>query len=203
MKSMTAQQVPFVSLVLVALAVTTLVGADGKSPYAPPAGQATLVFVQNQPKDYVMEYTVYGPDKLCVAKVIGRDATVVPMSPGSHTLYIASDDNQRIDVDLEPGRAYFVHLAPEERVSVPTSGITPVQRGSQAHKLIKTWLDGARVIQASQDPCHGKPLKERANRTIRRMNEANAAWDMRDAEYRAQYSLRKEDGFSAEELGWL
>jgi hypothetical protein len=25
-----------------------------QSPYAPPAGQATLVFVQNQPKDYIM-----------------------------------------------------------------------------------------------------------------------------------------------------
>jgi len=91
-------------------------------------------------------------------------------------------------------------LAPAERVPTPTSGVTPVQRGTQSCKLVKTWLDGARVIEASQNQCHGKALKER---TKRRMNEANAEWHMSEASYRARYSLRKEDGFTAEELSWL
>ncbi len=35
------------------------------------------------------------------------------------------------------------------------------------------------------------------------MNEANAEWNMSDERFRAQYSLRQEDGFTAEELSWL
>jgi len=192
-----------ISFAVVALASTPNADADGKSPFLAADDQAVLVFIQNQPHDYVMEYVVYGPDKLCVAQVAGREAAVIPMSPGKHTFYIASFDNHRIDVDLAPGRTYFVRLAPEERVGTPLSGITPVQRGTESYNLVKTWLDGARIIEVSQNPCHGKPLKERTKRTQRRMNEADAEWNMSDQRYRYQYSLLKEDGFTADELSWL
>lgn len=200
---MTACQALAISFVLVALASTPIAGADGKSPFLAPDDQAVLVFIQNEPHDYIMEYVVYDPDRLCVAEVAGREAAVIPMSPGKHTLYIASFDNHRIDVDLAPGRTYFVRLAPEERVAISVSGITPVQRGTESHNLVKTWLDGARVIEGSQNRCHGKPLKERTKRTQRRMNEANAEWNMSDERYRLQYSLIEEDGFTANELSWL
>jgi hypothetical protein len=191
------------TIALLVLASTPVAEADGKSPFLAPDHQAMLVFIQNEPPDYIMEYTVYDRDKLCVAKVAGREAAMVAMSPGKHTLYIASFDNQRIDVDLAPGRTYFVRFAPVQRVATPTSGVTPVQRGTRSYELVKTWLDGARVIQANQNQCRGKPLKERAKRTQRRMDEANAEWNMSDERYRLQYSLVEEDGFAANELSWL
>jgi len=191
------------TIAFLVLASTPCAEADGKSPFLAPDDQALLVFIQNEPPDYVMEYTVYDPDKLCVAMVAGREAAVVAMSPGKHTLYIASFDNHRIDVDLAPGRTYFVRLAPVQRVTTPRSGVTPVQRDTESYELVRTWLDGARVIEPSQNRCHGKPLKERTKRTQRRMNEADVEWNMSDARYRAQYSLLKEDGFAPEELSWL
>ncbi|MFA9472586.1 MAG: hypothetical protein ACERNK_18625, partial [Deltaproteobacteria bacterium] len=63
--------------------------------------------------------------------------------------------------------------------------------------------EGARVIQGIDDPCRGKPLKERSNRTQKRINEANADWKNGDELYRFNYRLLKEDGLTAEEVGWL
>ncbi len=54
-----------------------------------------------------------------------------------------------------------------------------------------------------EDLCRGKPLKERANRTQRRINEANAEWNSGDKLYRFNYSLLQEDGFTPKELSWL
>ncbi|MBW2224418.1 MAG: hypothetical protein JRF54_09425 [Deltaproteobacteria bacterium] len=59
------------------------------------------------------------------------------------------------------------------------------------------------MILASDDPCRGKPLKERTNRTQRRINEANADWKNGDKIYRYNYSLLKEDGLTALEVSWL
>ena len=78
-----------------------------------------------------------------------------------------------------------------------------MQRGTDSYKLLKTWLEGARVIQGIDDPCRGKPLKERSNRTQKRINEANADWKNGDELYRFNYKLLKEDGLTAEEVGWL
>jgi hypothetical protein len=49
----------------------------------------------------------------------------------------------------------------------------------------------------------GKPLKERQNRTQRRINEPNADWKNGDELYRFKYKLLPEDGLTAEEVSWL
>jgi hypothetical protein len=81
--------------------------------------------------------------------------------------------------------------------------VTPVQRGTESYKLLKFWLQGARVTHASEDPSRGKPLKERQNRTQKRINEANADWKNGDELYRYKYKLLKEDGLTADEISWL
>ena len=63
--------------------------------------------------------------------------------------------------------------------------------------------EGAFVTRASDDTCRGKPLKERQNRTQRRINEANADWKNGDELYRFKYKLLREDGLTAEEVSWL
>jgi len=191
------------SFVVIALAVARPAAADGKSAFVAPEEGALVVFIQNAPDDRAMNYIVFDADKQCVAEVGGREAEVIPMNPGRHTLYVAAYNNHRIDLDLVAGRTYFIRLFSIEKFATRVSEVTPVQRGTDSYKLVKTWLKGATVIHASDDPCRGKPLKERANRTQRRLNEANADWKNGDELYRFKYKLLREDGLTAEEVGWL
>jgi hypothetical protein len=197
------QQVLLISFVLAAVASPRTAAADGKSAFAAPKDGALVVFIQNAPDDRAMNYIVFNADKQCLAEVGGREAEVIPMNPGRHTLYVTAYNNHRIDLDLVAGRTYFVRLFSIEKVVTRVSDVTPVQRGTESYKLVKSWLRGARVIQGIDDPCRGKPLKERANRTQKRLNEANADWKNGDELYRFNYRLLKEDGFTAEEVGWL
>ena len=196
-------QVLLISLALVALAAARPAAAEGKSAFVAPKDVALVVFIQNAPDDRAMSYIVFDADKQCVVEVGGREAEIIPMSPGRHTLYVAAYNNHRIDLDLVAGRTYFIRLFSIEKVATRASEVTPVQRGTESYKLLKTWLEGARVIQGIDDPCRGKPLKERSNRTQKRINEANADWKNGDELYRFNYRLLKEDGLTEEEVGWL
>jgi len=196
-------QVLLISLALVALAAARPAAAEGKSAFVAPKDVALVVFIQNAPDDRAMSYIVFDADKQCVVEVGGREAEIIPMSPGRHTLYVAACKNHRIDLDLVAGRTYFIRLFSIEKVATRASEVTPVQRGTESYKLLKTWLEGARVIQGIDDPCRGKPLKERSNRTQKRINEANADWKNGDELYRFNYRLLKEDGLTEEEVGWL
>jgi hypothetical protein len=193
----------WISLVLVAAVSPRVIAADDKSPFLAPADGALVVFIQNLHEDRSMSYIVFDADKQCVAEVRGREAEVIPMKPGKHTVYVAAYNNHRIDLDLVAGRTYFVRLFSLEKVTTRVSDVTPVQRGTDSYKLLKSWLAGATVVHASDDPCRGKPLKERKNRTQRRLNQANADWKNNDQLYRYEYMLLKEDGLTAEEVSWL
>ena len=186
-----------------ALAAARPAAAEGKSAFVAPKDVALVVFIQNAPDDRAMSYIVFDADKQCVVEVGGREAEVIAMNPGRHTLYVAAYNNHRIDLDLVAGRTYFIRLFSIEKIATRVSDVMPVQRGTDSYKLLKTWLDGARVIQGIDDPCRGKPLKERSNRTQKRINEANADWKNGDELYRFNYRLLKEDGLTAEEVGWL
>jgi len=199
----TVYQSLWISLVLFALASPRVAGAADRSSFVAPEDQAVVVFIQNEPDDYVMNYIVFDPDKKCVVEVGGREAAVISLKPGKYTYYLASANNHRIDMDLQAGRTYFVRLSAIEKIATSRSAVTPVQRGTDSYKLLKTWLDGTRVILADDDSCRGKPLKERANRTQRRINDANADWKNGDKIYRYNYSLLKSDGLTALEVGWL
>ena len=196
-------QVLLISFALAALAAARPAAAEGKSAFVAPKDVALVVFIQNAPDDRAMNYIVFDADKQCVVEVGGREAEVIPMNPGRHTLYVTAYNNHRIDLDLVAGRTYFIRLFSIEKIATRVSDVMPVQRGTDSSKLLKTWLEGARVIQGIDDPCRGKPLKERSNRTQKRINEANADWKNGDELYRFNYRLLKEDGLTAEEVGWL
>ena len=191
------------SFVVFALVAARPAAADGKSAFVAPKDGALVVFIQNAPDDRAMTYIVFNADKQCLAEVGGREAEVIPMNPGRHTLYVTAYNNHRVDLDLVAGRTYFIRLFSIEKIATRVSDVTPVQRGTESYKLVKSWLRGARVIQGIDDPCRGKPLKERTNRTQKRLNEANADWKNGDELYRFNYRLLKEDGFTADEVGWL
>jgi hypothetical protein len=193
---------------LVALSVLTLASPRSAAAYdnadfVAPENEALLVFIQNLYEDRTESFIVFDVDKQCVAEVGGRQAEVIPMKPGKHTLYIASFRNQRIDIDLAAGRTYFIRLNSIAKTSSRATEVTLVQRRTESFKLVKTWLQGARVTHGRDDPCRGKPLKERKNRIIRRINDANAEWKNGDEIYRYRYMLLQEDGLTASEVDWL
>lgn len=201
-----SHQVLFVLFVLTALAALASprpAAAYDKSAFVAPQGEALVVFIQNLRADRSMSYIVFDPEKECVAEVGGRQAEVVPMKPGKHTLYVTGYNTHRIELDLVAGRTYFIRLHSVEKFATRISNVTPVQRGTDSYRQVKTWLYGARVSHASEDPCRGKPLKERQNRTQRRINEADADWKTGDELYRMRYTLIRIDGLTATEIDTL
>jgi hypothetical protein len=186
-----------------AVATPQTASAYDKSEFVAPADAALVVFIQNVREDQTMTYTVFDLNGQCIAAVGGRQAKVVPMPAGKHTIYIAGYRNHRIDMKLMAGRTYFIRLYSIEKVAHRVSDVTPVQRGTESYKSVKTWLRGANVTHLRDDRCTGKPLDERKNKTVRRLNDANAAWKKGDELYHFKYSLLPDDGFTAKEVDWL
>ncbi len=193
----------FFVLIVLMLAQPQPAAAYDSSDFIAPKDHALVVFIQNLYEDRAEGFIVFDADKQCVAEVGGRQAEVIPMNPGKYTLFIASFRNQRIDIDLAAGRTYFIRLNSIAKISNRATEVTLVQRRTESFKLVKTWLQGARVTHGRDDPCRGKPLKERQNRIIRRINDANSEWKRGDEVYRYRYMLLKEDGLTPAEVGWL
>jgi hypothetical protein len=175
-----------------------------RADFVPPEGQALIVFIQNLKPDEKMTFTVFDPDKVCVAEVGGREIDIVPTKPGGYTYYVTGfNKTRRIDIDLEAGRTYFIRLFTNERPMTRVPDVELVRRASDSYLQLKFWMENAFVTHAKDDTCRGKPLKERANRTQKRINEANADWKSGDDAHRAHYTLHRRDGLIEKDLDWL
>lgn len=177
--------------------------AYDKAAFVAPKGQALVVFIQNLKEDKAMTYTVVDRDLKCLAEVGGREAEVAQMPPGFYTFYVAGYKTQRVDMQLVAGRTYFIRIFSYDRVVTRNSDVMPVQRGTESYMQVKFWLQGARVTKASDDPCHGKPIKKQARRMTKQIMSADIDWDAGDELYHARYSLLRADGFTAEEIDWF
>lgn len=147
-----------------------------------------------------MTFLVFEADRTCVAEVGGREARVVPMEPGTHRLYVSGYKTERIELTLEAGRTYFVRLYTVQRTMARKSEVTLVRRGSSSYMELRNSLDGAYITHPSHDRCWGKPLRERKNRTARRIVEGDADWNDGGSAYQAEHTLAPDEGFAAEEL---
>lgn len=196
----------FTALMLTALVCVppSTSAAYDKSAFIPPQDQALLVFIQNLRADEKMTFTVFDLNKQCIAEVAGREVDIVPTKPGAYTYFVKGyNKTRRIDLDLEAGRTYFIRLYTAERMMTRIPDVELVRRVSATHMQLKFWLDGAFVTHAKDDQCRGKPLQERAKRTQKRINEANADWKTGDDARRAWYTLHKEDGLIEKDIEWL
>ena len=173
------------------------------SDFVAPEGKARIVFVQNQRSDRKMTFTVFESDRRCVAEVGGREAQVLDAFPGPYVFYVLGyGSTRRIELYPAAGRTYFVRLHTVDGVMGPMPEVTLVRRASDEHKRLKFTLDGAIVTNAeNNEECYARPLKERANRTQRRLNEANAEWKNGDEIYRDKYRLIEKDGLTAKDIG--
>lgn len=205
---MLTRSVVSISLLFFALlfvAAANRAGAHDKSAFVAPEGKAVFVFIQNEPQDRKLEFTVFAGDKRCVARVRGRQAEVLPVEPAPYVLYVLGyNETRRIELYPEAGRTYFVRLHTEKKVVGDVPEITLVRRASEEHMELKFRLEGALITHATADEeCYGKPLKERSNRTQRRINEGNGDWKNADDTYRDKYRLIEKDGLTKEDIGRL
>jgi len=189
-----------VALCIGAVILPAMASAAVLDDFKPPPDQALVVFIQNLREDRAMSFLVFEADRTCVAEVGGREARRVPMQPGSHTLYVSGYSTERIQLDLEAGRTYFVRLYTVQRTMARQDEVTLVRRGTDSYMSLRNWLDGAEVTKPSQDRCSGEPLRERKKRTVRRILEGDADWNEGGEPYRLQHTLGPDEGFSADEL---
>ncbi len=182
----------------------TSAAAYEKADFVAPKDKALVVFIQNLRDDEAMTYTIVDRDLTCFAEVGGREAEVAKMAPGFYTFYVTGYKTQRVDMQLVAGRTYFIRIFSYERSVMRSSDVAPVQRGTESYMQVKAWLQGARVTQASDDPCHGKPLnKKQARRMTKQVMSADIDWEAGDEIYHARYSLLRVDGFTADEIDWF
>jgi hypothetical protein len=179
--------------------------AYDNSAFVAPRDKARIVFIQNQRSDRKMTFTVFESDKRCVAEVGGREAQVLDVFPGPYIFYVLGyNTTRRIELYPEAGRTYFVRLHTVDGLMGPVPDITLVRRTSDEHKRLKFTLDGAIVTHAKDNrKCYARPLKERENRTQRRLNEANAQWKNGDDVYRDKYRLIERDGLTPKDVSLL
>jgi hypothetical protein len=168
--------------------------------FVPPKDKALVVFIQNLREDRSMTFLVFEADRTCIGEIGGREARVVPMKPGSHRLYVAGYSTERIELNLEAGRTYFVRLYTVRRTMARKSEVTLVRRGTDSYMQLRNWLDGAYRTHARDDRCWGKPLRERKRRSSRRIVEGDADWNDGGAEYHETHTLGPEEGFTGDEL---
>ncbi len=173
-----------------------------KTAFLAPEGQAAVVFIQNDKQDRKAVFTVFESDMRCVAKLRGREVQVLPVEPAPYIFYILGYDNtRRIEIYPEAGRTYFVRLHSVQKAVVAAIEITLVRRATQAHRQVRSWLEGARVSNAKDNAeCYGMPLDERKNRTQRRLNEANGDWKNADDVTRDRYMLIESDGLTQADI---
>jgi hypothetical protein len=200
-----AHWTPILLVALAAFAVPSATSAYDKSAFVAPQGQAMVVFIQNQRVDRKMTFTVFGSDKRCIAEVGGREAQILPTAAGPYVLYVlAYNQTRRIELYMQAGRTYFVRLHTVERPMGSRPEVTLVRRASEQHKLLKHSLEGALLTRTKDNTkCYGMPLKERSNRTQRRLNEANGDWKNADDVIRDEYRLIERDGLTADDIDWL
>jgi hypothetical protein len=202
-KTTTTLSLALLFAALVTGGATHPAAADEPSPFVAPDGEALVVFIQNDRDDRKMTFLVFVPSTECVAELTGREAELVPMSPGKYSFFVAGYDTRRIEIDLEAGRTYFIRVHSRDRFATRTTEVTPARRGTDSYKELKTWLDGAEVTHAREDQCRGKPIEGRPRQIQKGIMAANVDWKDGGDVFRAKYSLSKEDGLTAEEVARL
>jgi len=211
---MTDRTYPFLGLSLLLVLVTagfeSRVEAGDKSPYVAPKDKALIVFVRNGRASKEAPFVIFDKDGKCVAVFGEEDSELVPMEPGKHTLYTMTHNIKRMEFDVAVGRTYFVEIV-LPRYGAGTIKVTMAKRDSDAFKDVRTWVKGKATSDPKGDVCRGAEMQsslegsKRASkrgttaRYDRKTDTADEKWNAADDEYRAKWTMSKDDGFTAEE----
>lgn len=195
------------SLLLGALAFSILpsqsAAADG-SPYVAPKDKAYIVFVKAGRSSKKMQFLIFDKDLKCVSMFEDNVSEIIPVKPGKHSLYTMATNAHRMEFNVEAGRTYFI------RISLPRYGygtvkLVPAKRESEAFAEVKDWVKGAKVSDPNEDSCRGLQLgpgKRGKNPYPSKRDSADEKWKA-NAEYRDKLTMKKNDGYTAKEVGKL
>jgi hypothetical protein len=192
---------------LAAVSAQPAARAAEKSPYIAPKGKALVVFVRDRFGSRKHSMLIVNEDRDCIALIRGdKDASeLVPMEPGKHTLYAWMGVIQRIDVELEAGRTYFVRANYRSRYAAPIVELVPARRGTDTFKEVSTWTKGAKINGHAGDECTDVDgaVDTKRGRIQKKIDKEDAGWKTKDQAYRDEHTMKKSDGMTPKELAKL
>jgi hypothetical protein len=182
--------------------------AAEKSPYLAPKDKALVVFVRDRFRSRKISMIIINEKRQCIAFIAGdKDASeLIPMEPGKHTLYALIGVIQRVDLEVEVGRTYFVRANYRSRYAAPTINLTPARRGTDTFKEVSTWIDGAKINDHTNDECkdtQGAPIETKRGRIQKKIDREDEEWKAKDQAYRDEHTGKKSDGMTPKELAKL
>ena len=206
----TTRQVLLISVLLGAIAAlgspSTAAAAD-KSPYIAPKDKALVVFVRDRFSGRNAWMLIINQDRNCIAMIHGdKDASeLVPMEPGKHQLYAWMGVIQRVDIEVEAGKTYFVRANYRSRYAAPTINLVPARRGTDTFKEVSVWTKGAKINDHEGDDCAGVEgaVDTKRGRIKKKIDKEDAAWKTKDQAYRDAHTMKKSDGMTAKEVAKL
>jgi hypothetical protein len=188
-----------------ALSVIPLASAAAdSSPYVAPKDKAYIVFVKAGRGSRKMKFLIFDKDLKCVSLFEDNVSEIIPVKPGTHTLYTMANNAHRMEFNVEAGRTYFI------RISLPKYGygtvkLVPAKRDSDAFGQVKDWVKGGKASDPNEDACRGEQLgagKRGKDPYPGKRDSADEKWKA-NAEYRDRLTMKKNDGFTAVEAGKL
>lgn len=191
----------------VSLIQTSQTRAAEKSPYVAPKGTALVVLVRDRFRDRNASMIILNEKRQCVAFISGDKVAseLIPMEPGKHSIYAFGGVIQRMDLEVEAGRTYFAHIEYRSRYAAPTINLTPAKRGTETFEKVSGWLKEAQVNDHAADECKGseEAVESKRGRVQKKIDREDAEWNTKDDAYRADHTINKGDGMTADEVAKL
>lgn len=78
----------------------------------PAAGKSVVYFVRESPLGLVINFSFFDNDKF-IGKFDGAEYMRYECAPGEHLFWSRAENRDFITADLEPGKIYFVEVAPQ------------------------------------------------------------------------------------------
>lgn len=181
--------------------------AADESPYVAPKDKGLVVFVRDRFHNRKASMLILNGKRQCVAVVSGDKVAseLIPVEPGKHTMYAYGGVIQRVDLDVEAGRTYFVHIEYRSRYAAPTINLTPAKRGSEMAGKVSSWVKEAQVNDHANDECKGsdQAVETKRGRIQKKIDREDSEWESKDEAYREAHTMNKNDGMTAKEVAKL
>jgi hypothetical protein len=173
------------------------------SPYAAPPDQALLVFSRprrRQASD--VTYRIVSEAGRCIAVLQDGWQVVAPLSPGTHMLMVVTGTTpptiQLFRAKLSAGKTYLVTLGARVSVKSPVK-ITVVRRDDQPLEAFPAAVRDLLPAKPDLRRCTEWVSWKRAKIEARAL-QAKQKWDEASEEHRDAHTVRRNDGWTADEV---
>jgi hypothetical protein len=163
--------------------------------YTAPSDSALVVFVRDSRTAARVDFPIVDERRRFVGNVRGDQHAIAEVRPGQHTFYVLSEQAEPVRARLRAGRTYFVLLKPARGGARVALQIVPRARALELQR------DLARTTPLVPELEVGTAwVKEHRLNVEYGISDAERAWDEGDAAWRAERTLRPQDGLLAGQL---